>query len=121
VDALKEYAWPGNVRELKNIIERMVILSSGDLITIQDLPPGIMVGDVGAGASPFAQADYKEARKAFEKQYILRRLMENNYNVPETAIALNMDRTTLYRKLKQLGINLEMVEQEKPAEPPAAT
>ena len=46
--------------------------------------------------------------------------MENNYNVPETASALNMDRTTLYRKLKQLGINLEMAESEKPADPAAS-
>jgi len=115
VDALKQYYWAGNVRELKNIIERMVILSSGEMITIKDLPPGIMVGDMDT--SPFSQNNFKDARKSFEKQFILRRLMENNYNVPETATSLGLDRTTLYRRLKQLGINLEAIEQEKPGEP----
>ena len=117
VEALRQYNWPGTVRELKNIIERMVILSSGELITIKDLPPGIVVGDTATNIPPFSQANLKEARTAFEKQFILRRLIENNYNVPETASSLGMDRTTLYRRLKQLGISLELAEQDKPTEP----
>jgi len=113
LQALKQYSWPGNVRELKNIVERMVILSSGEKITITDLPPGIVVGDAGTSPAPFSQADFKNAKKAFEKQFVLRRLMEKNYNVPETANSLGMDRTTLYRKLKQLGIDLESTGQDK--------
>jgi two-component system nitrogen regulation response regulator NtrX len=116
VDALQQYQWPGNVRELKNIIERMVILSSGETITIKDLPAGIVVGDAATSTPLFSQADLKEARTAFEKQFILRRLIEKNYNVPETASSLGMDRTTLYRKVKQLGISLELAEQDKPKE-----
>jgi len=121
VEALAQYSWPGNVRELKNIIERMVILSSGEQITIKDLPPGISVGETASGPAPFSQAKFKEARAAFERQFILRRLIENNYNVPETASSLGMDRTTLYRRLKQLGINLEFVDQGKSNGPSSAS
>lgn len=113
ISALQQYSWPGNVRELKNIIERMLILSSGEVITLKDLPPGIMMGEKDRPVNVFSQTSFKEARKMFEKQYILRHLIEHNYDVSATADALELDRTTLYRKIKQLGINLEELVKEK--------
>ncbi len=116
VEALKQYPWPGNVRELKNIIERMLILSSGEAVTLKDLPPGIMMGEKDAGVNVFPPSQLKDARKIFEKQFILRQLIELNYDIPAAADSLGLDRTTLYRKLKQLGINLEEVGKEKAPE-----
>jgi two-component system nitrogen regulation response regulator NtrX len=117
VEALKQYPWPGNVRELKNIIERMLILSSGEAVTLKDLPPGIMMGEKDSAVNVFSPSQLKDARKIFEKQFILRQLIELNYDIPAAADSLGLDRTTLYRKLKQLGINLEGVGKEKAPEP----
>jgi len=116
IEALKQYSWPGNVRELKNIIERMLILSSGEVITLQDLPPGIMMGENDLAVNVFSQPKLRDARKIFERQFILRQLITNNYDVPATAESLGMDRTTLYRKMKQLGINPEEMEPDKNTE-----
>ncbi len=111
IEALMEYDWPGNVRELKNIIERMVILSSGDEITLADLPPSILIKESSFSNEFLSHSTLKEARKAFEKKFILQRLIEHNYKISETARSLGLDRTTLYRKLKNLGIEIEREEE----------
>jgi len=113
IEALQQYSWPGNVRELKNIIERMLILAEGDEVTLKDLPPGIVMGEKDQAVNVFSQPKFKDARRIFEKQYILRQLIEHNYDVAETAEALGLDRTTLYRKMKQSGINLDDLEKDK--------
>jgi len=112
IDALMQYPWPGNVRELKNIIERMVILSSTEEIGLRDLPPGIILGEKDMGQAVFSGSNLKQARNIFERQFILRKLIEQEYNIQETASQLGLDKTTLYRKLKYLGINLEKIERE---------
>ena len=117
IEALKQYSWPGNVRELKNIIERMLILSSGEVVTLKDLPPGIMMGERDKAVNVFSQPKLKDARKVFERQFILRQLIEHNNDVAKTAESLGLDRTTLYRKMKQLGINPEELGKEKAPEP----
>ncbi len=105
--ALKQYSWPGNVRELRNVVERMVILSEGDSITVSDLPPAIAAPGPSPTASPFDYPDLKDARAAFEKEYIVRKLIENGYNISRTAEQIGMERTTLHRKIKSYGIETD--------------
>ena len=101
---LKAYHWPGNVRELRNVIERLAILLRGDAIEAEDVQLGTR-----AAAPPEVPTDLtlKEARDAFEKQYILSRLKEFAGNVSRTADALGVERSNLYRKLHAYGITVE--------------
>ena len=101
---LVAYQWPGNVRELKNVIERLVIMVSRDVIEVSDLPLALTRG----GDEPFeALRDFPSlasAREAFERQFIVRKLRENNDNVTRTAEALSIERSHLYRKMKAYSI-----------------
>jgi two-component system, NtrC family, nitrogen regulation response regulator NtrX len=104
--ALTQYAWPGNVRELRNIIERMVILSQGPEIMPADLPPVIGLSGLKSGESPFDRASLKDARTAFEKEFIIKKLMEHDYQIVRTAQAIGINRVSLHRKIKSYGIKL---------------
>ena len=103
--AMQSYRWPGNVRELQNVVERAVLLGKGPLVTLQDLP-----GNVTAGASNMTvvsantRQTLKEALEGPERQIILQVLRENNWNRNETADQLGINRTTLYKKMKKLGL-----------------
>ncbi len=106
ISLLKRYNWPGNVRELKNFIERLVIMSPGRVIRVQDLPADFM-NQLGRGPSRndlFSYPTLKEARLQFEREYLLRRLEENDWNVSLTAQKVGLERTHLHRKMKALGI-----------------
>jgi len=98
--ALLNYDWPGNVRELKNIIERLVIMTQADTITEKD----ISLYDIGK-KDYFSYKTLKEAREAFEKDFILLKLKENNWNISKTAEALNIERSNLHRKIKSYGLS----------------
>jgi two-component system nitrogen regulation response regulator NtrX len=107
---LEAYGWPGNVRELRNVMERMMIMVDGAAIGPESLPPGLRRGrDRGASTQGpgAAQADYgslREARDAFESDFIRRKLAEHEGNVSRTAEALGIERSHLYRKLRGYGI-----------------
>jgi two-component system nitrogen regulation response regulator NtrX len=101
---LKAYHWPGNVRELRNVIERLAILLRGDSIEAEDVQLGTRAP---APAEIATDLTLKEARDAFEKQYILSRLREFAGNVSRTADALGVERSNLYRKLHAYGITVE--------------
>jgi two-component system, NtrC family, nitrogen regulation response regulator NtrX len=121
MEALVRHRWPGNVRELKNLVERLVIMVQGDRIERRHLPPAIQVDHIrvkisaAVGASgPVAVAagrprsagfsSLQEARAAYERDYILRKLQENQGNMSRTAEVLGLERSHLYRKMKSLGI-----------------
>src|SRR5690242_4836381 len=103
VDVLARYPWPGNVRELKNLIERLVIICPAHQIDPQHLPPEVFRG-VPRGSSQQAFGTLQEARSAYEREFILRKLEENQWNMTRTATAIGLERTHLYRKMKSLGI-----------------
>ena len=114
--ALMSYEWPGNVRELRNVVERMVILSDGDL-ELEDVPAemrgsdddelelgsGEAMLDFGLGEAPEGLS-LREFREAVERAFILRRLDEMGWNVSRTAESLGVERTHLHKKMKLLGI-----------------
>jgi DNA-binding NtrC family response regulator len=110
--AMQSYGWPGNVRELQNIIERAVLLGKGPLVTLQDLPTNITAGSVAGAAvvSSNTRQTLKEALEGPERQIILQVLRENSWNRNETAEQLGINRTTLYKKMKKLGLE-EMANQ----------
>ncbi len=101
-DALKtleSFDWPGNIRELKNVLERLVIMSHSDTITPRDI---ITISSVRNDY--FTMKTLKEARESFEKDFILKKLEENNWNISKTAETLDMERSNLHRKIKAYDI-----------------
>ena len=101
---LVAYQWPGNVRELKNVIERLVIMVTGDVIEVSDLPLALTRGGDEPFETPGDFPSLASAREAFERQFIVRKLRENNDNVTRTAEALGIERSHLYRKMKAYSI-----------------
>ncbi len=104
LNALQSYNWPGNVRELQNVIERAVLLGKGPRVTIVDLPGHISSGIPVASAAVSARQTLKQALEGPERQIILQVLRENDWNRNETADQLGINRTTLYKKMKRLGL-----------------
>jgi len=103
VAALQRYHWPGNVRELQNVIERAVLLGKGNQIGPEDLPREL-VGSQPAPTAPAGTRTLKEALEGPERQIILDVLEANDWNRTETAESLGINRTTLYKKMKRLGL-----------------
>jgi two-component system, NtrC family, nitrogen regulation response regulator NtrX len=106
--AMLVYEWPGNVRELKNIIERICILARSQTITVFDLPPHIAGKRDAAAEATFEVSgglSLKQARSDFERNYIVDRLEENQWNVSKTAESLGIERSHLHRKLRAFRID----------------
>ncbi len=102
------YEWPGNVRELENAIERSVVLSQSDEITINDLHQEI--AQVAPSIETPTQINLiEEAKRATERDFIVRSLLRNNKKVAVAANELGIHRTSLYRKMEQLKIDLELL------------
>jgi two-component system, NtrC family, nitrogen regulation response regulator NtrX len=104
---LQRYPWPGNVRELRNLIERLVIMVPGDVITPSDLAflgrdSGGAADGAAAGAEPVLPLH--EARDRFERDYILKTLAQQHGNMSRTAEVLGVERSNLYRKMRAFGI-----------------
>ena len=107
MEMLIDYKWPGNVRELKNIIERLVIMTTDSVITPDDLPPALR-GDslLDSHKGLFDIDSLKDAKDAFERQYITNKLNQFGDNIARTAEAIDIERSHLYRKIKSLNIEV---------------
>jgi two-component system nitrogen regulation response regulator NtrX len=101
-DFLAQLPWPGNVRELRNLMERLVVLVPRDVVTHEDMLAALQLP--GTAADDRTPLPLREARARFERQYIVERLAANRGNLGQTARELGIERTNLYRKMKQLGI-----------------
>jgi two-component system, NtrC family, nitrogen regulation response regulator NtrX len=97
LDALVDYSWPGNVRELRNEIERLVIMTQDDVIRPQDL-------SLPNGNGSSRTSTLYESRAHFEREFIVSKLKENNWNISQTARLLGLERSYLYRKMKAYNI-----------------
>lgn len=109
--AMQEYSWPANVSELRNFVERVYILTPGDFVDVHDLRfAGLDVHPSG-GASSESSAmaeelgSFREARAEFEKQYLIRKINENQGNITRTAELIGLERSYLHRKIKSYGID----------------
>jgi len=107
MDVLQRYDWPGNVRELENVLERAVLLSKTDYITIEDLPQNIIAHVPQQEPADFGKTSLKSAIAEPERKIIRAALEANNWNRQLTAEALNINRTTLYKKMKKYGLEDE--------------
>jgi len=102
---LERYHWPGNVRELQNVVERAVLLGKGPLITVADLPSEVRGSGAVVVTPPVGKKTLKEALEGPERQIIREVLQANNWNRNATADQLGINRTTLYKKMKRLGLD----------------
>lgn len=105
VNALRNYSWLGNVRELRNTIERIVIMHEKQTVAIADLPELNQKKETPAASFRFPS--FKEANDAYQREFILHKLVESDGNVSKAADAMGVDRSHLYRRMKHLGINAE--------------
>lgn len=113
--ALQSYAWPGNVRELRNMVERLMLLASNgevDLPTVETALPKGASGGVASGSS-FSSGPLAERVDAFEREVILAELKRSHSNVSLAAKTLGLERSHLYKKAEQLGIDLRAVRREQ--------
>jgi len=109
MEVLTSHRWPGNVRELKNLVERLVIMVSGERIERRHIPLAVRHNQGRPDVSRAVSGGFsslQEARAAYERDYILRKLEENQGNVSRAAQVLGLERSHLYRKMKSLGISL---------------
>jgi len=116
----QQYEWPGNIRELRNLIERLMIMVPGNVIdatqtttSLQVKPTGAALSAPNATSQPavsplFAHAydSLRDARNAFEKEYIGRKLREHHWNISRTAEDLKIERSHLHRKIKLLDVEM---------------
>ena len=115
----QQYEWPGNIRELRNLIERLMIMVPGNVIdgaqattTLQVKAPGAVAAATPAvqtAASPLFTQPFdslRDARNAFEKEYIARKLREHHWNISRTAEDLKIERSHLHRKIKLLDVEM---------------
>jgi DNA-binding NtrC family response regulator len=114
IDALKQYAWPGNIRELRNVVERLLLLAENEIDATavelalpglhrsQSPPPTKISGDSATlGTGPLAHRVLN-----FERAAVLAELDRNHRNITQTARALGLERSHLYKKCQQLGIDV---------------
>jgi two-component system nitrogen regulation response regulator NtrX len=126
MEALQRYRWRGNIRELRNTVERVLIMTPGDVVRIEDLPQDVR-GDVpvmaqaepatvgtSVSSGPQSQAPsvsagtLREFKDAAERAFLVQKLRENNWNISKTAEVIDTPRSNLYKKLEQYGIKQEV-------------
>ncbi len=128
--ALRRYRWPGNIRELRNTVEWVMIMTSGETVRLEDLPPDIR-GDAPAGPAPASAragtvstgtasagiappagtapaGTLREFKDTAERAYLVQKLRESNWNVSKTADVIDTPRSNLYKKLEQYGIKQDV-------------
>jgi len=110
IKVLQSYDWPGNIRELKNIMERLVIISSTTSIDLMQLPEAILESSnapSGGGDISADNSSLRCAREDFERHFIIQKLEENDWNITRTAEAIDLERSNLHRKIRSYGIELK--------------
>jgi two-component system, NtrC family, nitrogen regulation response regulator NtrX len=116
---LERYSWPGNVRELRNVVERVLLLAPGDMVdaeTVRRALPGAAVSGAGAGGNGLSGTALEsgmlsERVEAFERETLLAELKRHHHHMTNTAKALGLERSHLYKKCQQLGIDLRAIRQ----------
>ncbi len=104
INELRKYAWPGNVRELRNVVERLILLSAVDSISGSDV---CMVLPDSQTLSTPASGTLAERTEAFEREMMLAEIRRHNFHMTNVARALGLERSHLYKKCQQLGIDLQ--------------
>jgi DNA-binding NtrC family response regulator len=109
VAELRRYSWPGNIRELRNVVERLALLAEGDAVGKEDVLltlPAAAVGSVQPATMP-STGTLAERTESFEKEVLLAEIRRHNFHMTNVSRALGLERSHLYKKCQQLGIDLQ--------------
>jgi DNA-binding NtrC family response regulator len=111
---LRKYGWPGNVRELRNVVERLILLASDEDVTAADVKLILPTADSGSGlgtgsSSGTATGTLAERAEAFEREVMMAEIHRHNFHMTNVARALGLERSHLYKKCQQLGIDLQLL------------
>jgi len=113
---LRNYGWPGNVRELRNLVQRLLVMGIAPEVDMTEVDAALGATPPIAPLSGASGIDFdlplREAREQFERAYLLRQLQQVNGSVGKLAKAVGMERTHLYRKLRDLGVDVKTVVKE---------
>jgi len=107
---LRKYGWPGNVRELRNVVERLALLADDDDVSTADVRLVLPTSDSassGASSSSSGTGTLAERTEAFEREVMLAEIRRHNFHMTNVARALGLERSHLYKKCQQLGIDLQ--------------
>ncbi|HKT81318.1 MAG TPA: sigma-54 dependent transcriptional regulator [Vicinamibacterales bacterium] len=112
LEAMQRYRWKGNIRELLNTVERVMIMTGGDVIDVADLPanvrsPQSVSGRGGADGDAVRAGTLREFKDISERAYLVTKLRENGWNISRTAEVIDTPRSNLYKKLEQYQISQE--------------
>jgi two-component system, NtrC family, nitrogen regulation response regulator NtrX len=112
IAALQRYGWPGNVRELRNVVERLVLLAEGEKVSSEDVQLALPASHGASGTAADlgisgANGTLAARAEAFEKEVLLAELRRQNFHMTNVARALGLERSHLYKKCQQLGIDLQ--------------
>jgi two-component system nitrogen regulation response regulator NtrX len=109
---LQSHEWPGNVRQLRNVIERLMIMTSGDSDTLitasmlpEDIGSNVPLSPNGSGGEHLMSLPLRDAREIFEREYLMAQINRFGGNISRTAEFVGMERSALHRKLRALGVN----------------
>ena len=109
---LRRYSWPGNIRELRNVVERLALLSAEHNVTEEDVRLVLPAAESlsisnGANSTPAGQGTLEQRTEAFERDVLLAEIRRHNFHMTNVARALGLERSHLYKKCQQLGIDLQ--------------
>ena len=112
MSALQKHSWPGNVRELRNVVERLILLATSDRVDVATVELAIPL-TAAPGLSMNGTGPLSNRMQAFERETILSELKRNQFHITNTAKALDLERSHLYKKCEQLGIDLSAIRKEQ--------
>jgi two-component system nitrogen regulation response regulator NtrX len=106
LEILQRYAWPGNARELRNVVERVLLLSGGETVVGDEIDLALPTPRNGESASDMASGTLAQRMETFEREVLLAELRRHHHHMTNAARALGLERSHLYKKCQQLGIDL---------------
>jgi two-component system, NtrC family, nitrogen regulation response regulator NtrX len=113
ISALQDYSWPGNIRELRNMVERLMLLNSGDQVGIETVR--LVLGPTDVAAKVRSSGTLAEQVEGFEREVILSELKQAGFHMTNAAKKLGLERSHLYKKAEQLGIDIRKQRREDEA------
>jgi two-component system nitrogen regulation response regulator NtrX len=107
LEYMQRARWKGNVRELKNTVERLIIMTPGEVVDVDDLRDIVRIEAKAAGGSDGEKGTLREFKETSERAFLVGKLRENGWNISKTAEVIGTPRSNLYKKLEQYGITQE--------------
>ena len=113
IDELRRYSWPGNIRELRNVVERLVLLAGESPVNAAEVRLVLPVSDDGSGSTSVGGSQgtgtLAERTEQFEREVLLAEIRRQNFHMTNVARAMGLERSHLYKKCQQLGIDLQSI------------